>query len=261
MLPGIAQGTLMFSIGMSEPDTGSDLASVRTRATRRPDGGWRIDGTKIWTSGAHLADKILMLVRSEATSDNRHAGLTQLIVDLDSPGVTVRPILAPDGRHHFNEVVFDAVEVGDDAVLGSVGNGWAQVMSELSFERSGPERFLTALPVLQWGVDAMRGGGGPRRDVARDFARMAALRHMSYSVANDIERGVAVDVAAGIVKMLGTSLEGEIVQEATMHAGTDTAPMPEVLRRALASRASFTLRGGTNEVLQGVIAKAVGIRA
>lgn len=260
MLPRIARGELMFAIGMSEPDTGSDLASVRTRATALLDGGWTISGTKIWTSGAHHADKILMLARSDAATEDRHAGLTQFIVDLDSPGITVRPIAAADGRHHFNEVFFDAVSVDDHAVLGTVGNGWAQVMGELAFERSGPERFLTALPILQSSVDAIRNGADLRDDVPRDFARMATLRRMSYSVANDIENGLPVDVAAGIVKMLGTRLEGDVVQSALVHANTDSAPMADVLRRALASRASFTLRGGTNEVLQGVIAKSVGAR-
>jgi len=260
ILPRIARGELMFAIGMSEPDTGSDLASVRTRATPQSGGGWQISGTKIWTSGAHHADKILMLARSGAVSEDRHAGLSQFIVDLDSPGITVRPIPAADGRHHFNEVFFDAVSVGDDAVLGTVGNGWAQVMGELAFERSGPERFLTALPILQSSVDAIRSGQPSRDDVSRHFARMATLRRMSYSVANDIERAVPVDVAAGIVKILGTTLEGDVVQAALVHADTDSTPMPDALRRALTSRASFTLRGGTNEVLQGVIAKSVGAR-
>ena len=139
---------MFFGIGMSEPDSGSDLASVRSKADK-VDGGWELTGTKVWTSGAHRAHAFFALVRTAPKDDsNRHAGLSQLIVELDSPGVTIRPIPLLTGAHHFNEVVFDKVFVPDDRVLGEVGRGWHQVTSELAFERSGPERYLSTFPLL-----------------------------------------------------------------------------------------------------------------
>src|SRR5690606_11092284 len=111
-------GECFFGIGMSEPDSGSDLASVRTRGTE-VDGGWRISGTKVWTSGAHAADAFFVLARTAPPdSANRHSGLSQFIVDLRSPGVEIRPIVSMTGQHHFNEVLLDDVFVPDGMVLG-----------------------------------------------------------------------------------------------------------------------------------------------
>jgi acyl-CoA dehydrogenase len=157
ILPGIARGELYFAIGMSEPDSGSDLASVRTRASR-VDGGWLVNGTKLWTSGAHHAHFMITLVRTAPPAQapaeaDRHAGLSQLIVDLAAPGVQVRPIRLLTGEHHFNEVVLADVFVPDSRLLGRAGDGWHQVTSELAFERSGPERILSTFPLLAAAVD------------------------------------------------------------------------------------------------------------
>src|SRR3954470_19937745 len=147
-LPRIVAGECFFGIGMSEPDSGSDLASVRTRA-ERVEGGWSLTGTKVWTSGAHRARAFFALARTAPRDEaQRHAGLSQFIVELSSPGVTIRPIALLTGAHHFNEVVFDGVFVSDALVLGEIGAGWHQVTSELAFERSGPERFLSTYPLL-----------------------------------------------------------------------------------------------------------------
>ncbi|WP_245633871.1 acyl-CoA dehydrogenase family protein [Amycolatopsis jejuensis] len=119
-LPAIARGECFFGIGMSEPDSGSDLASVRTKGTRA-DAGWRITGTKVWTSGAHRADAFICLARtSPLDPDHRHAGLSQFIVDLRSPGVEIRPIVSMNGAHHFNEVILDDVLA---PVFGTIGEG------------------------------------------------------------------------------------------------------------------------------------------
>ncbi len=162
-LPGIAAGTVFFGIGMSEPDAGSDLAAVRTRADRVA-GGWELTGSKVWTSGAHRAHAFFALARSAPRDErNRHAGLSQFIVELDAPGVQIRPIPLLTGAHHFNEVVFDRVFVPDELVLGEIGAGWRQVTSELAFERSGPERFLSTFPLLTAMIGELvgDGGGGP----------------------------------------------------------------------------------------------------
>jgi hypothetical protein len=149
ILPRIAAGECYFVIGMSEPDSGSDLASIRTRAARNGDGDWVVNGAKVWTSNAHFSHYGIVLVRtSPADPANRHAGLSQLLVDLSLPGITINPIRILDGGHHFNEVVFEDVVVPGDMLLGEEGAGWHQVTAELAFERSGPERFLSTYPLL-----------------------------------------------------------------------------------------------------------------
>src|SRR5438067_12256745 len=129
ILPGIISADFVFCLGMSEPDAGSDLASVRTLATRT-EGGWRVDGRKIWTSGAHRATHAYLLARTER-GEKKHHGLTEFIVDMDTRGITVSPIVDLTGEHHFNEVSFEDVFVPDHRVLGEVGNGWRQVVGQL----------------------------------------------------------------------------------------------------------------------------------
>lgn len=188
-LPRIAAGQCFFGIGMSEPDSGSDLASVRTRAVQ-VEGGWRLTGTKVWTSGAHRAHAFIVLARTAPVDPaHRHAGLSQFIVRFDGPGVEVRPIISMNGGHHFNEVILDDAFVPDDMVFGQIGNGWQQVTSELSFERSGPERLLSTFVLLAQTTDSMA-----RQQISRDadlgrlVARIAGLHHMSMAVAGALER-------------------------------------------------------------------------
>ncbi|HNJ48787.1 MAG TPA: acyl-CoA dehydrogenase family protein, partial [Novosphingobium sp.] len=143
ILPRIAAGELAFGIGMSEPDSGSDLAATRTRAVRDGD-LFRVTGTKVWTSFAHEADYVILFCRTSGTPADRHQGTSQLLVDLHStPGLTIKPIIDLAGQHHFNELHFEDAAVPAANLLGAEGDGWNQVMSELAFERSGPERFLS----------------------------------------------------------------------------------------------------------------------
>lgn len=263
-LPRIVRGECFFGIGMSEPDSGSDLASVRTRATL-VEGGWSITGTKVWTSGAHRAHAFIVLARTEPVDPgHRHAGLSQFIVDLQSPGVEVRPIISMNGGHHFNEVVLDEVFVPHTRVFGEIGNGWTQVTSELSFERSGPERFLSTFPLLTGTVDRSTEqpeSADPR--LGRLIARVAGLHHMSTAVAGALQRGENPDVSAAIVKVLGTTVEGDIAEFADLWTGSGPqcdAQWAELVGTAMDQRPGFTLRGGTNEVLRGVIARGLGMR-
>ncbi|MER5673250.1 acyl-CoA dehydrogenase family protein [Pseudonocardia alni] len=268
-LPGIARGEVYFGIGMSEPDSGSDLASVRTRATR-VDGGWRLSGTKVWTSGAHHAHAFFALVRTEPRDDtNRHAGLSQFLVELDSPGVEIRPIPLLTGAHHFNEVRFDDVFIPDARVFGELGNGWAQVTGELAFERSGPERFLSTYPLLASLVGELAGAGradaGTRRRVGSLVSRLWTLRAMSLAVAGALESGRAPELAAALVKDLGTRYENEIVDAARLLVDIPPDPGAEsgfarLLADAVLHAPGFTLRGGTNEVLRGIVARGMGLR-
>ena len=269
-LPRIAAGQCCFGIGMSEPDSGSDLASVRTKGVR-VEGGWSITGTKVWTSGAQHAEAFIALCRTEPLdTSNRHAGLSQFIVDLRSAGVTIRPIVSLSGDHHFNEVVMDEVFVPDSRVFGTLGNGWEQVTSELAFERSGPERFLSSFRLFAAEIGAVAEGALPARgDLGRSVARMSALHALSQNIAGALQRGEKADDAAALVKLLGTTTEGDLVEAVSAGVGDEFAPgdgetaaaeLTDLLRAGLHQRPGFTLRGGTNEILRGVIARGLGMR-
>ena len=269
-LPRIAAGQCCFGIGMSEPDSGSDLASVRTKGLR-VDGGWSITGTKVWTSGAQHAEAFIALPRTEPLdTSNRHAGLSQFIVDLRSAGVTIRPIVSLSGDHHFNEVVLDEVFIPDSRVFGTLGQGWEQVNSELAFERSGPERFLSSFRLFAAEIGAIAEGRLPARtDLGRSVARMAGLHALSQNIAGALQRGEPADNAAALVKLLGTTTEGDIVDVVSARVGDEFSPgdkneaaaeLEGLLRAGLHQRPGFTLRGGTNEILRGVIARGLGMR-
>lgn len=265
-LPAITRGECFFGIGMSEPDSGSDLASVRTKAIR-VDGGWTVTGTKVWTSGAHRADAFIALARtSPKDPDARHAGLSQFIIDLRSPGVEIRPIISMGGSHHFNEVLLENVFIPDDMVLGRIGEGWRQVTSELAYERSGPERFLSTFALLaetleQVRIEKIRGDGG----LGRLTARIAGLHHMSSAIAGALHRGERADSAAAAVKLLGTATEGDIADYVDVLMdrdadGLDAGSFTDLVDQAIVQRPGFTLRGGTNEILEGVVARELGLR-
>jgi len=277
-LPAIAQGTCYFAIGLSEPDVGSDLAAVRTTGTRA-DGGWTVSGTKIWTSGAHRAHALIALLRTGPRDGRkRHVGLSQLLIELEQPGVTIRPIISMTGEHHFNEVVFDGVFVPDEQVVGTIGEGWAQVTSELAYERSGPERLLSTFVLLDTlvGELALRsrsgdmGAGAADADagaVGRVVSRLWACRQMSLAVAGALAAGEAPEIAAALVKDVGTRLESEIIEVARMLTATPgVEPDPEgsgmagLLAQAVLHAPGFTLRGGTNEILRGIVARGLGLR-
>ena len=266
ILPKIAAGECYFSIGMSEPDSGSDLAAVRTRAAR-VEGGWSISGTKVWTSSAHQTHYLIALARTAPKEEDRHAGMTQFIVDLSRPGVSVRPIYNLYGGHDFNEVVFDEYFVPDDMVMGEAGMGWKLVTGELAFERSGPDRFLSTYQLLLESIRAI----GPEPDaraaneIGRFVAHLATLRRMSTSVAGMLERGAQPAVEAALVKDVGTAFEREIPEmfrhlipvEPTLGAG---ASYPELLGMTILRAPGFTIRGGTREILRGMIARGLGLR-
>jgi len=260
-LPRIARGECYFSIGMSEPNAGSDLASVRTRAEKVSD-GWVVNGTKVWTTDAHRNDYIIALVRTEPPSEDRHAGLSQLLIDLRGQGVNVRPIRNIAGGEDFNEVVFEDCFVPESGVVGEPGNGWTQVTSELGYERSGPERFLSAFRVLVEFVRAI--GSDPSRDDAALVGRLAShlmtLRRMSISVAGMLEQGGSPAVESALVKSLGNDFEKMLGELVRLQAPAGHPVLQRCLEQTLLHSPSFTLRGGTREILRGVIARGLGLR-
>jgi alkylation response protein AidB-like acyl-CoA dehydrogenase len=266
ILPDIAAGETYVCIGMSEPDVGSDLASVRTRAAK-VQGGYLVNGTKVWTSFAHLSQYMILFCRTGPAED-RHAGLSQFLVDLrDTPGVTIRPILALTGKHHFNEVVFQDALLPETALLGKEGDGWHQVTSELAFERSGPERFLSSFWLL---IELVRALGRDPSDAAAEAigrltSHIMTLRRLSRSVAGMLQAGENPALQAALVKDLGAVLEQEIPEiarrlvEAEPDRGSTrafAAPHAHTKRHA----PSFSLRGGAREILRGIIARGLGLR-
>jgi acyl-CoA dehydrogenase len=268
ILPRICRGEVCFSIGMSEPGSGSDLFAAKAKATRINQ-GWRINGTKIWTSNAHIADYMLGLFRtSPPTKENRRHGLTQFLVDMRTPGIAVNPIYQMTGKHDFNEVVFDDAFIPDDHVLGEVDGAWKQATSELAYERSGPERFLDTFYVLLELVRAL----GPKPDVrsaeglGRLIAQLHTLRRMSVSVAGMLQAGQEPVVEGSIVKDLGTvweqRLPGRVRELAAFlePEATNRTTLEEQLAVATMTAPKFTIQGGTTEVLRGIIARGLGLR-
>ncbi len=263
LLPLMAAGELFTCIGMSEPGSGSDLASVRTRGQRCAE-GWRINGQKLWTTNAHNAHYIIALVRTGEGSQ-RQEGLTQFLIDLKSPGVTIRPIIDLVGGHDFNEVFFEDVLVPDDMRVGEEGAGWKQVTAELSLERSGPERYLSSFALL---LEFIRvAGAQPEPAIAALIGQLTAelwaLRQMSRSTAAKLAAGEDPALEAAIVKDLGNSFEQtaprvvQAISDVDLSADTEFA---RALALLLQVSPSFSLRGGTREILRGIIARGLGLR-
>ena len=267
-LPRIVAGEVCFCIGMSEPGSGSDLASLKSRGDK-VEGGWRLNGRKIWTTNAHRADYMIALVRTSADDGSRHKGFSQFIIDMTTPGVSTSPIISMAGEHDFNEVTFDDVFVADDALVGVEGNGWFQVSAELAYERSGPERWLSSFRLIAELVDVL--GPDAREssieELGRLLSELLALRQLSLSVAGMIQDGKSPNVEAAIVKDLGTRFEQDSVRvirdiiaaEDLISNGRATR-LKALLLHAEQFAPAFTIRGGTNEVLRGIIAKGIGLR-
>lgn len=266
-LPRICRGEIFFCIGMSEPNSGSDLASIRSRAVRT-DKGWRLTGHKIWTTNGHQSDYTIALVRTSGNPEDRHTGLSQFIIDLKAPGVTVRPIVDLTGDAHFSEMFFDDVELPDEALIGNEGDGWKQVNAELAFERSGPERLYSSIALADCWLAWLREGGRAERHletVGRIAAQLASLRQMSIAVTSKLAAGESPVVLAALVKDIGTEFEQSIpgLVEAAISSDPHDPPDPQLLRAcAYVSQMAptYSLRGGTREILRGMIARGLGLR-
>lgn len=265
-LPRIATTEYTFAIGMSEPDSGSDLAAARTRAEQTGN-GWRINGTKIWSSNAHHAEWMITLCRTGDPGDDRHGGLSQFLIDLKDPSVKIRPIYNLAGDHHFNEVVFEDHDIPADRIIGNPGDGWRQVMSELAFERSAPDRYLSTFRLI---VELVRTAGpDPDRFVAGEIgelvARLTGVRMLSMQVAAALDRGETPNTEAALVKEIGTAIEQDTPEIARRNLA-ETAPgirsalLEELLAYDTLHTPSFTLRGGAREVVRGIIARGIGLR-
>jgi len=270
ILPRICRGEVCFAIGMSEPGSGSDLFAAKTRASKT-NGGWLVNGTKIWTSNAHNADYLIALFRtSPPTKENRRHGLTQFLVEMKTPGITTRPIINLTGGHDFNEVVFDDAFLPDSHLIGEVDMAWKQATDELAYERSGPDRWIETFPCL---VELVRMAGAEPNErlaegIGREVAHLATLRRMSLSVAGMLQAGKTPAVEAAVVKDLGTNWEQALPNQVRLMAPErgDSTPesnddrFEEALRHTTLIAPKLTIQGGTREVLRGIIARGLGLR-
>lgn len=261
-LPAIVRGESGFAIGLSEPGAGSDLAALETRAVAA-SGGWRISGTKVWTSNAHVAQHMILLGRTSPRSSDRRHGFTQFIVELHAPGIRINPIRNLAGQIEFNEVVLDDVFVPEELVLGQVDHAWKQLISELAFERSGPDRFLSALRLFTSFID--ESGPEPTPAEAVLIGRMAGhlwtLRQMSMSVARMLEHR-SPELEATIVKDLGNRFEQEMVEQcrALRPAMARGTPYSDALIDAMLYMPRVSIQGGTSQILRNSVARELGLR-
>ena len=262
-LPKIVKGECFFAIGLSEPNSGSDLASVATRA-EKVEGGWIVNGAKTWSSNAHDAHYMVTLIRTEPLGEKKHEGLSQFIIDLKGEGVTIAPIRYLTGEPHFNDVYLDNVFVPDEMVVGTLGNGWKQGLAELAFERSGPERILSTFPLLNEVIEQLK----IKRDLVgleeatKLVAELWSLRNLSIGVAKVLEEGGEVAIPAALVKSIGTKFEQKIPE--IIRLMLDVYPnlhsdnrVERYLSESILHAPGFTIRGGTSEVLYGILAKGV----
>jgi alkylation response protein AidB-like acyl-CoA dehydrogenase len=210
---------------------------------------------------------LIALVRTGEPGPDRHQGLTQLLIDLSQPGVTIRPIKDIGGHHEFNEVFFNDYFVPNDMMVGGEGDGWSMVTSELAFERSGPDRFLSDFRLLVELVEHVGANPDQRQamEIGRLVAHLAALLRMSTSIADLLDQGKSPNTQAALVKDVGTAFERDIPEVVRrlvpMEASfEDEDPLSETQADVLLRAPSFTLRGGTREILRSVIARGLGLR-
>lgn len=273
ILPRITSGAIVFCVGLSEPNAGSDAAAVTTQAVEDGD-GFAIRGQKIWTSFAHQADYCYLVARTDA-SGPKHKGISEFIVPMATPGITVRPLLDMTGEHHFNEVFFEDARVPRTALIGQKDRGWYQIAVQLDYERGGIERVLSNWPLLEDALAALRGSAVLQDPVMRD--RLAGLRVdleiarlMVYRIAWLADHGRVPNVEAAVAKSFGTELEQRIAEtvaglfqmSALGLAGTARAALGGRVARAVLYAPAYTIQGGTSNILRNIIAhRGLGLPA
>ena len=264
ILPRIVRGELVFCLGMSEPGAGSDLAALTTRAIDDGD-AFVIDGQKVWTSFAHLADYCYLVARTDPDAP-RHRGISELLVDMRLPGITVRPLIDMTGEHHFNEVFFEGVRVPKEWLIGQRNRGWFQIAAQLDYERAGMERLLSYAPLLedlQTYVQQSGRGADPlvRQELARLHGEVAVGRQLIYRIAWQLSRGITPTADTALAKLYGTELEqrlarfaGDVLGPHAVLTGSD-APLGGRVARAIVNAPGLTIRGGTVEILRNIVAQ------
>ncbi len=261
-LPRIMAAEVSFALGLSEPGAGSDLAGVTTRADRDGD-EYIVNGQKIWTSNAHLSDAIWLVVRTDQTAP-KHRGISCLLVDAHSPGITIRPLFDMTGEHHFNEVFFDNVRVPVDRRVGEENRGWYILAEHLDFERSGIERLIDLQRLFRETVEQAAAAGdrlsrSVRSRVANLAIELEVGRLLCYRVADMQARGLTPNAEASASKLFGTEWTQRVASVAMQVAGLSgmasmNGDKALTARKAYLNAVSRTIAGGTSEVQRNIIA-------
>jgi len=265
MIPRILQAEVSFALGLSEPGAGSDLAGVSTRAVRDGD-EYVVNGQKIWTSGAHRSDMIWLVTRTDPDAP-KHKGISLLMVDLKSPGVSIRPLINMAGMHGFNEVFFEDVRVPVDARVGDENAGWYLLAEHLDFERLGIERIVTARQLFEEAVAYVK--ALPHDAEARQRARrlmpdlaieLEIGRLLAYRVAWQQSQGLVPNYEASMSKLFGTEWQQRMAQAAIRIAGLaagavdETDPFLARVQHQYLTSVSMTIAGGTSEIQRNIMA-------
>jgi alkylation response protein AidB-like acyl-CoA dehydrogenase len=262
-IPRIMNADVSFALGLSEPGAGSDLAAVTTRAERDGD-EYVVSGQKIWTSNAHLSDAIWLVVRTDPAAP-KHRGISCLMVDLQSPGIEIRPLYDMTGEHHFNEVFFDQVRVPVERRVGEENRGWYILAEHLDFERSGIERLIDLdyvfNDVLSFARERAWEGKLPaaaRRELAELALEHEVGRLMCYRVAWMQQAGLVPNAEASCAKVFGTEWSQRMMVTAMKVLGmagvANTDERSRRVRLAFVGSVSRTIAGGTSEVQRNIVA-------
>jgi hypothetical protein len=264
-LPRIINADVSFALGLSEPGAGSDLAAAATRAQRDGD-EYLVTGQKIWTSNAHLSDAVWLVVRTDPSAP-KHRGISCLMVDLDSPGITIRPLYDLTGGHHFNEVFFDQVRVPVDRRVGEENLGWYILAEHLDFERSGIERLIDLEYIFHDVMKAARAASAagtlsqPLRSQLAELAiELEVGRLLCYHVAWMQSSGKVPNAEASVAKVYGTEWSQRMMAAAMkvlgMAGGASAATehLAATVRYGYLNAVSRTIAGGTSEVQRNIVA-------
>jgi alkylation response protein AidB-like acyl-CoA dehydrogenase len=259
MVPRLLRGDEVWCQGFSEPGTGSNLAALSCRATRAPD-GWRVSGQKVWTSLAQYAQRCVLLTRT-GPPESAHKGITALFVDMDTPGITVRPILTMHGEEEFCEVFFDDVAVPFDRTLGAEGQGWSVAMDLLPFERSTAlwHRGAHLHRRLQELVDTAPAGALDPAKVGEVIQLLYAFRARSRATQHRMAGGERLGAETSIDKVLVSSAEQAVFDLVADGLATELLigddPTGERWRSQYLYSRAATIYGGSAEIQRNIIAR------
>jgi hypothetical protein len=258
-LPRIYNGEDFWCQGYSEPGSGSDLASLKTKAVRHGD-HYVVNGQKIWTTLAHYADWIFCLVRTDPTLEKRQEGISFLLMDMKTPGITVRPLILMDGAHEVNEVFFDDVKVPAENLVHEEGKGWTVAKYLLGHERMNTGRIGESkrqLARLKQYAAAMMGQSRWRDRLTRLEVELTALEITNLRFLDRMRRtGQPPGADVSMLKIKGTEIQQgltELMMEATDPAASDE--LSTAIRKRYLSMRKTTIYAGSNEIQRNIIAK------
>jgi alkylation response protein AidB-like acyl-CoA dehydrogenase len=262
-LPPILSAEEIWCQGFSEPDAGSDLAALKTRAVRDGD-EWVVTGQKVWTSGAQYSKWCMLVARSEPGLPKKHHGLTYFLMDMDQPGVQIRPLRQITGEAEFNELFIEEARIPDANVVGGVGNGWKVALTTLMNERAGlgfalQARLRQLLDDL-FAAAAERGLLEDRRyadALAELHTRTETIRLLAWKGLTDVERYGQPGPEGSLVKWLWSDSNQRLTQLAADILGPEALTAGSPWSYELLRARGNTIEGGTTEILKNIVAERV----